>query len=503
MSNLDDLKGKAVRGGVARLCGQGLNFALRLGFMVIMTRLLDPRDFGLVAMVTVVTGVYGIFTNAGLSLATIQWAAISNDAISTLFWVNILVGAILTVLCSATAPVLVSFYGEPRLFWITQALAVGFLINAAGVQHSALLQRQLRYVTQTAIDAITQIAGIATGIGMALVGMGYWALIGATLVTATIGTAGLWIAVAWIPSRPRWNGNVRSMLNFGVVSMLNSLTVYVAYNLEKVLLGRFWGADMLGIYSRAGQLVRFPTDYLNNAIGSVALSALSRLQDEPQRLRNYFLKSYALATSLTLPITIFCAVFADEIIRILFGEHWIAVAPVLRFLAPTVLIFGMINPFAWLLYAMGLQKRSLMTGVAILPLTTVAYLAGLSHGPAGVAAAFSIAMSLWVLPHIAWCVHGTVISVRDVALSVGRPFLAGLAAAFAAIAERLFTGPIGPWMTVTLGATVMMAVYAGLLMFVMGQSPFYFGLLVSFRSAASSGPKGRAVTVARQTPVFD
>lgn len=501
MSGVEDLKGKALRGGVARLCGQGLNFSLRLGFMIIMTRLLDPKDFGLVAMVTAVTGIYGIFTNAGLSLATIQRAEISNDSISTLFWVNILVGLVLTLLCAASAPILVSFYREPRLFWITEALALGFLINGAGVQHSALLQRQLRYVTQTVIDAITQIASIATGIGMAFAGMGYWALIGATLVSASVSSGALWIVVAWVPGLPHWNSRVRSMLRFGVVSMLNSLTVYVAYNLEKVLLGRFLGADMLGIYVRAGQLVRFPTDYLNGAIGSVTLATLSRLQGEPDRLRNYFLKSYSLAVSLTLPITIFCAIFANEIILILFGRNWILAAPVLQLLAPTVLIFGMINPFAWLLYAMGLQKRSLLTGLAILPIATCAYVAGLSHGATGVAAAFSIVMSLWLLPHIAWCVHGTMISVRDVLFSVGKPFLAGAAAAIATVSVRSFVNSESTLFTVVLGAAVMSMVYVGLLMFVLGQSSFYLDLFRGLRGATRK--QDRAVPVARQAPVFD
>ena len=96
---MEDLKGRAVRGGFAKLCGQAANFALRLGSMVILARLLDPEDFGLVAMVTVVTGVYGLFTSAGLSSATIQKATITDEQISTLFWINMLVGMILAFLC--------------------------------------------------------------------------------------------------------------------------------------------------------------------------------------------------------------------------------------------------------------------------------------------------------------------------------------------------------------------------------------------------------------------
>ena len=159
---MEDLKGRAVRGGFAKLCGQAANMGLRIGFVAVMARLLDPEDFGLVAMVTVVTGVYEIFTSAGLSMATIQKASVTDEQISTLFWVNILVGAVLCLLCLATAPVLVSFYHEPRLFWVTVALGVGFVITGGGVQHSALLQRQLRYVDLTMIEMVSLLVKLCT-----------------------------------------------------------------------------------------------------------------------------------------------------------------------------------------------------------------------------------------------------------------------------------------------------------------------------------------------------
>src|SRR5262249_2316654 len=131
---VEDLKGKAIRGGFAKLCGQAINFTLRIVSVVLLSRLLDPSDFGLVAMLTAITGVYGLFTNAGLSCATVQKVTVSNEQISTLFWINMLIGAILAVLCLITAPAIVILYHEPRLYWITVAVAAGFIFSAAGVQ---------------------------------------------------------------------------------------------------------------------------------------------------------------------------------------------------------------------------------------------------------------------------------------------------------------------------------------------------------------------------------
>ena len=185
---MEDLKDRAVRGGLARLCGQALAFALRLGFLVVMARLLDPDDFGLVAMVTVVTGVYGLFSTGGLSAATVQKHTITDEQIATLFWINVSIGAMLGLLCLATGPVLAAFYHEPRLIWVTVVLAAGFLFTGAGVQHLALLQRELRYVRLTVIEIVALAGSIAVGIGMALYGLGYWGLVAASVSNRAIMT---------------------------------------------------------------------------------------------------------------------------------------------------------------------------------------------------------------------------------------------------------------------------------------------------------------------------
>ena len=347
---MDDLKAKAVRGGFAKLCGQVANFALRIASVAILARLLDPEDFGLVAMATVVTGVYGLFSTAGLSSATVQQATITDEQISTLFWINLAVGILLALLSAASASALVAFYHEPRLYWVTIAIGFGFVLNGAGVQHSALLERQLRYVALTVIDLVSQIGGIVVALWMALAGLGYWALVAAAIVSPAISTVCVWLTTAWIPGAPRWGRDTLPMLRFGGTITLNSLIVYVAYNFDKILLGRFWGAEALGIYGRAYQLVTIPTSNLNSAVGGVSFSALSRLQHDPDRLRNYFLKGYSLVVSLTIPTTIFCAMFSNDIVLVILGPKWMEAAMIFRLLAPTVLIFGMINPLGWLLF---------------------------------------------------------------------------------------------------------------------------------------------------------
>jgi O-antigen/teichoic acid export membrane protein len=244
---MKDLKEKTIRGGLARLCAQAANFFLRLGSLMVLARLLDPKDFGLVGMVTAFTGVLTLFRDFGLSSAAIQRANVTDEQISTLFWINLCVGVILGILSVALAPAIALFYHEPRLFGVTVVMATAFLFNAAGVQHGALLQRQMRFTSLAVINTISLILGTAIAIGGAKAGYGYWALVAMTITLPLTNTIGCWLTTAWVPGLPRRRTGIRSMMRFGGTLTLTGLVMYVASNFEKVLLGRFWGVDALGV----------------------------------------------------------------------------------------------------------------------------------------------------------------------------------------------------------------------------------------------------------------
>ena len=298
-----DLKTRTARGAVVSAGTQVATLFFRTGSMMIMARLLLPQDFGLVGMVTAFTGFLGLFKDAGLSMATIQRASITTAQTSTLFWINMVVGGLLAAFATVAAPILSVFYGEPRLLWVTMALGTGFLFNGGAAQHRAMLKRNMQFGTLAIIDIVSLVLGTAAGIGAALAGMRHWALVIMTVVQPAVALAGVWVATGWIPGRPQRGSGVRSMLWFGGTITLNSVVVYVAYNVDKVLLGKFWGADALGVYGRAYQLINLPTENLNSTLGSVAFPVLARVQHEPERLRRYFLKGYSLFLTLVMPIT--------------------------------------------------------------------------------------------------------------------------------------------------------------------------------------------------------
>ena len=218
------LKRKSVVGGVAVLAAQGVRFVLQTATMMVLARVLSPNDFGLQGMVAVVTGFLALFGDAGLGIATVQRLELTHEQASTLFWINVAVGAMLAMLCAALAPLLVGFYHEPRLYWIAVVSGTTFLFNGLTVQHGALLQRAMRFVTLAKINVLSLAASSATGVVMALLGCRYWSLVGMMMASSI--TAPLPYGLPFPDPGSPGAGRHPSMLHFGA-SHLQRLAVFL------------------------------------------------------------------------------------------------------------------------------------------------------------------------------------------------------------------------------------------------------------------------------------
>ena len=472
-----DLKRKSVRGGVVAVGAQGAKFLLQTATIMLLARLLSAEDFGLQGMAAVLTGFLGLFKDAGLGGATIQRLEVTHEQISTLFWINVVVGAALATFTAILAPVLVWFYDEPRLYWITVVSGLAFVFGGLAAQHGALILREMRFVTLATIDLLSLTISSAVGVVMALLGWRYWSLVGMAVVGPISSAAGVWLAVPWIPGPPRRKCGVLSMLHFGWMATCNSLVVFLAWNSDNILIGRFWGADALGLYGRARQLATLPMQQLAAALSGVAFTTFSRIQDDPDRLAKSFLTAYSLFVSLTVPIAIYCPLFAEEIVRVLLGAKWMEAVPIFRILAPTALVFALANPLSWLLMSTGRVGRALSMSAATTPVVIVGILLGLNHGPKGVALGYSVAMALLVIPIAAWCKHGTSITWTDLWRATRPPLFAGLlAGAIGLIVKIALAGMLAPILCLLVGLGLIFGVYA-LVLIAMGQKDLYVDLL--------------------------
>lgn len=380
-----DLTGRSVRGGLLTITSQGTQFIIQSVSTVVLARLLTPADFGLVAMVTAITGLGQAFADLGLSEATIQRKEINHEQVSTLFWINVAIGLAFMLITAALAPVLVWFYREPRLKEITLLVSVTFLIGGLKVQHDALLRRQMRFFSLAIRDVAAYALAVPAAILMAMHGFGYWAIVAIPLILNLTAMTLSWLMAGWIPGPPRRGAKVGSMIAFGGGVATSYIINNVIRSFDGVLIGWRWGAVSLGLYSRAYNLLMLPVRQLGAPARSVAVPAFSRLQSDPERFAQYYLRTANLIMWLSAPIFGFLFVAAEPVIVLVLGAKWREAAPVFQILAISALGQLLLDSIVWLLVSRGQSDRLLKLMLIISPIIVASFVIGLPFGIKGVA----------------------------------------------------------------------------------------------------------------------
>ena len=405
------------------LASQGATFVISTTTSIILAHLLTPSDFGLVAMVTAITSFGQAFADLGLSEATIQSREINQSQVSTLFWVNVAIGAILTLITIGLAPVLVHFYRQPRLEAITLVLSLTFVICALRVQHDALLKRQMRFSAIAARDVICSLTAAPVALVLAWKGASYWALVAMPLTYNVVQMLLSWLMVRWIPGLPHRDRKVRSLISFGGNVAGSYVVMTVNRSMDNVLVGWYWGAQPLGLYSRAYNLLMIPVRQLSAPAGSVAIPAFSRLQSEPERYARYFLRTVNLMVWIIAPVLAFLVVGAAPIIRLVLGEQWLGAARVFQILAVSAFAQLMLEAVIWLFVSRGKSKELLNVLLRISPCVLIGFVVGLPFGISGVALSGSVALML-VLPYLLkTAFRGTALTFRRLGEAFRYPVL--------------------------------------------------------------------------------
>lgn len=421
-----DLKKRSLRSGAVTLTSQGLLFIIHLGSTMILARILTPQDYGMMAMVVSVTGLAAILSNLGLSTATVQRAEITHEQVSTLFWINAGVGAGVTLVSALLSPVVSWFYKTPELVWMMLVLSGNFFINGLAVQHSALLNRQMRFYSLAKIQVMSALIGTGVAVLAAQHGFGYWALVINSVITSVAGVVGTWFALGWIPGLPRRDATVLSMVKFGSDIVGFNVINYFSRNLDNILIGRYYGSLSLGLYSKAYQLLMMPITNLRDPLNRVAMPSLSRLQNEPEQYRSYYMKFIGILSFLSTPVVVFMYVCAERIISLVLGPQWTGAIELFRILAFAGLIQVVGSTRGVVLLSTGKSRKYLWWGAGNAAFTILSFLIGLPWGPKGVATSYSIANYLLLYPSLFYVFKGTPMRVNDFFIAIYKPLAAGL-----------------------------------------------------------------------------
>lgn len=386
----NNLTTRTVRGGTIMIVSQGAKFAINMACAMVLARLLTPQDYGLLAMVAVVTNFSYPFRNLGLSWVTIRAPELDYKQVSTLFWINASLSFVVMLLTISIAPLIAWFYGEPRLTLITIGVSVGFIFAGLSTQHEALLKRQMRFFGIAASDIAAMLIGSALAIFLAWKGFGYWALVFGQLCLGLAYMTGVWIFCGWRPGLPVRGSGLRSMLAFGSNLTGNNLLNYVARNVDNLLIGRYWGPRQLGLYSRAYQLLLLPVDQINTPLDGVAVTALSKVADKPDRYRQAYLRMFEKVAIVTMPGMALMIITSDWLVYVLLGPQWIETGRIFALLGMIGLFEPVSNTTWWLLISQARTRHILQWGITDAILSIASIILGLRWGAVGVAAAYAL-----------------------------------------------------------------------------------------------------------------
>jgi PST family polysaccharide transporter len=457
-----DLKGRFVRGTAITALGQAACFVTQTGSAVVLARLLSPKDYGLVAMVTAVTGFIMVFKDLGLSSATVQKGRVNHQQISTLFWINVAISTIAMLVTAALAPAIAWLYNEPRLTWIGLGLSTSFLFVGLGVQHQALLRRQMRFTAIATRDIAAMLIGAVLAIVLAWRGAVYWSLVAMQVGTAAAGTIMLWLVCKWRPGRPVRRAGVRSMLHFGLDITGFQIVNYFARNVDKILLGRFYGPFVTGLYSRAYSLFMLPISQIRAPLTAVAMPALSHLQNEPIRYARYYYKLVSILAFITMPLAGFLFVCSENIIRLLLGEKWMDANPIFKILAAAGFIEAVETTWGLTMISLGMGRRYLTIGIFRSVFFVLTFAVGVPWGACGVALSYVISEYLVMVPSLWYSFRDTPVSIVGFLKAVSRPAVASLTATAIMFLAYKFLLANQPDFTVV-GACLLMGIVVYLL----------------------------------------
>lgn len=422
-----DLGRLALRGGAVSVAMQYGNGVLQLVAAIVLARLLAPEDFGLVAIVTVLTSFAPLLIDFGLGDATTQRSKITRSQVSSLFWLSTGIGLAIAVLVTACSPLIAWIYREPRLEDIVLCTAIMFVLFGVSNQHLALLRRTMQFTRIAKIQILSTLIGVAIAIAMAICGYGYWAIVLRPIVSSFCVATGAWLVCGWLPGFPVFDDEVKSMVRFGLHVVGFSVLYSVARAVDRILLGLFYRPDAVGYYQNAITLYDYSIFAVFSQLHTVGSAALSKLQSNPAALRQRYEAALSALAFFVMPTAAILSVTAQDLTVILLGEKWRAAGLLLSIIGLRGIFQVVEGSQGWLHLSIGRADRWRNWGVVSVVAHFVAVLGGLPFGATGVAVAIVITSLLIAVPSISYA---------------GRPIGIGAALVMRAVGQQLI-GAIG------------------------------------------------------------
>ena len=329
----DSLKSKTVKGvmwsSIDRFTTQGISFV----FSMLIARMLLPSDYGVIGMLAVFMAVANCFVDSGFGTALVRKNERTETDFCTVFYFNIVVACICYALLFLASPYIARFYNLPLLESVTKVWGLNLIISSlAGIQN-AQLTIAIDFKSRAKISVITTLFTGVVGLWLAYRGYGVWALVFQTLSSNILRTILLWAIVRWMPKLIFSWQSFKELFSFGSKLLASGLLDTIYKNIYPIVIGKFFSASSLGVYSRADSLAQFPSSNITGVLQSVTFPVLSTIQGDEERLGNAYKRFLRLSAFIIFPLMVGLAAVANPFIRIVLTDKWEATIPFLQIIS--------------------------------------------------------------------------------------------------------------------------------------------------------------------------
>lgn len=374
---------------------------LSIASLATVARLLGPGAYGVMGMANLLIIVVANFRDLGTGTAIIQRLSINNRLLSSLFWLNCLLGLLLSGVVIAASPFTAKFFHTPELISILCAISVSFWLTSCGVVHNSLLYREMRFKSLAVADLGSALIGYLVALISAYRGLGVWSLVFANIANSAATTSFYWIASPWRPMFRFDRSEVKSVMNFSLNLSGFGLMNYASRNADNIIVGRFLGRVALGNYQMAYNLMLTPLQSISSVIGQVTLPAFSQIQEQTERFRIAYVRTSSMVALITFPIMAGLGVVADPLIRAVLGPKWLGAIVIFQILAPVGLVQSVQTLVGTIYVAKGRTEWMFRWGAFYCVAVVTAFLIGVHFGAAGVATGYMISYFALLYPGFA------------------------------------------------------------------------------------------------------
>ncbi len=372
---MDNLKKKGTLALAWDFGGKFANLGVKFIISIFLTRLLEPEEFGLIAMVNVIVGLSMIFTNMGLTSSLIQRKHLLAIHYNSVFYFNIAVASLLTLLLFFSSNIVANFYSRPELINISKVLSFIFIINASVTVQNTILRKELKNEVLTKSRFVAAIVSGVIGIFLAYYGFGVWSLVYQTLLNGIFYAIIIWVLSNWKPMLQFSMKALRQLWGFGFRIFISGLLNNIYTKLDVLFIGKLFSPELLGFFQRAKSLNQMVVTFSSGSLMTVLFPVLSSVQNDNIRFKNIVDKGFKVINWGVFLMIGLLFLASRDIYIILFTEKWLPSLPFFRILLATVFVYPLSALLVNVLGSKGNSKAFLRLEIIKKVLATFSFIA--------------------------------------------------------------------------------------------------------------------------------